>query len=116
MAEIYVDGSGFNGIESKFCIVVNEKEPIIKSFKEKRTSNEMEYSALLEALSFYAKEGDTIYTDSQLMLGHLTRGWKQNYPHLKPLIEKCKKLLDENKILLVWIPREQNKAGKILER
>ncbi len=116
MTEIYVDGSGFNGTESKYCIVAEGKEPIITILKEKKTNNEMEYSALHAALRDYAKSGDVIYTDSQLLVGHLTKGWKQNYPRLKPLIGKCKKLLDEKKVKLIWVPREENKAGKILEK
>jgi len=111
---IWVDGSGFNGKESRYCIVVDSKEPIVKVLKEKKTNNEMEYTALYEALKI-AKEKETIYTDSQLLLGHLTKNWKQNYAHLKVLAAKCKKLLEEKKINLVWIPREENKAGKVLE-
>lgn len=112
--KIWVDGSGYNGKISRYCILFEGSEPIIKVLKEKKTNNEMEYKALYEALRT-AKGGETIYTDSQLVFGHLIKNWKQNYPHLREIAEKCKKLMTEKNINLVWIPREENKAGKILE-
>jgi ribonuclease HI len=110
--KIYVDGSGWNGRKSEYCVVSDKV--IRKELHEKKTNNEMEYAALLEALSI-AKEGDTILTDSQLVHGQVCKGWKVNYEHLMPLVAKAKVLVAEKKIALEWIPREENKAGHILE-
>ncbi|MFH1182018.1 MAG: RNase H family protein [Candidatus Woesearchaeota archaeon] len=112
--KIYVDGSGWNGRKSEYCVVAGEKI-IRKQLAEKKTNNEMEYAALLEAFAI-AKKGDIILTDSQLVHGQVCKGWKVNYEHLKPLVAKAKKLLAEKKLVLEWIPREENKAGQILEK
>jgi ribonuclease HI len=112
--DIYVDGSGWNGRKSAYCVIINGKV-ILKEIPEKKTNNEMEYAALLEAFSL-AKEGDTILTDSQLVHGQVCKGWKVNYEHLRPLVAKAKKLLEEKKLILKWIPREENKAGHIFEQ
>lgn len=112
--KIYVDGSGWNGRKSEYCVVIGDRI-IRKELPEKKTNNEMEYAALLEAFSL-AKESDTILTDSQLVQGQVCKGWKINYEHLKPLAARAKQILAEKKLVLEWIPREENLAGQILER
>jgi ribonuclease HI len=111
--KIYVDGSGWNGRKSEYCVVI-EDQIIRKLIPEKKTNNEMEYAALLEGFSL-AKEGDIVMTDSQLVHGQVCKGWKVNFEHLKPLVEKAKKILAEKKLVLEWIPREENRAGQVLE-
>jgi ribonuclease HI len=110
---IFVDGSGWNGRKSEYCVVAGD-QVIRKTLAEKKTNNEMEYAALLEAFAL-AKEHDIIMTDSQLVHGQVCKGWKVNYEHLRPLVAKAKKLLEEKKLILEWIPREENRAGHILE-
>ncbi len=113
---IYIDGSGWNRRESKAAIVTESgKEEIIR-LKEKRTNNEMEYLALIIALEKYAKDGDEILCDSQLVVNQLLKGWKINYLHLRELNAKAKKLLEKKKVKLIWIPREENKAGILIEK
>jgi ribonuclease HI len=113
--KIWIDGSGYNGIESKYCVVIEGRDPIITVLKERKTNNEMEYAALYHALKECAIEGDVIYTDSQLLTGHITKNWKQKAEHLRNVIAQCKNLLNEKNIRLLWLPREENIAGKILE-
>jgi ribonuclease HI len=112
--KIFVDGSGWNGRKSEYCVVMEDRI-IRKELAEKKTNNEMEYAALLEAFSL-SKEGDTVLTDSQLVQGQVCKEWKVNYEHLKPLVAKAKKLLAEKRLVLEWIPREENRAGQILEK
>jgi ribonuclease HI len=50
------------------------------------TSNEAEYLAMIESLNFAKKMGYKnikIYSDSQLVLGQVFRGYMCNYEHLK---------------------------------
>jgi hypothetical protein len=38
----------------------------------------------------------------------------ENYPHLKEFVDLIKNRLEEVKVEIKWIPREQNIAGKLL--
>jgi len=117
--KIYVDGSGWNGKESK-AIVVNEKKIISKIVtSEKRTNNEMEYKALIEALKYVMdnKVKDAIIcTDSQLVVGHTTKNWRVKAENLYPLVQHAIKLIEVTNAKIKWIPREENKAGHLLEK
>lgn len=113
---IFFDGSGWNGRSSGYAVVFadSKKAPIVVRFSEKRTNNEMEYAGLLAALE-HAAIGDELFTDSQLLVGQVLGGWKVNARHLKPLAEKAKALVLARRVTLVWVPREQNLAGKLFE-
>lgn len=113
--KFYIDGSGWNGKCSKYCIA-SENGVLIKAYKTKKcmTCNEIEYYALLNALKLIGKN-DTILTDSQLIVGHLTKNWKVRAESLKSIVEKCKKLAEKKEIKIMWIPRNENKAGIILD-
>jgi len=114
--KIWIDGSGWNGRESKFCVAFEDGRVKKEILKEKRTNNEMEYMALIYALE-NCKEGDEIYTDSQLVAGQVTKGWRVTKEHLFPLVMRAKKLLKEKRELkIIWIPRESNYAGHMLEK
>lgn len=115
---IFVDGSGFSPKTktSRAYILSEDKKIIVDIVKnEEKTNNEMEYWALIGALK-HASEGDTIYTDSKLLVGQCTQNWKCNFDHLKVLKDLCIPTIKEKKIKLVWIPREENLAGKFLEK
>jgi len=107
--EAYIDGSGWNGRESRTAVLV-QGSPLIDTYGE-HTNNEMEYQALITCLDSF--KADTIYTDSQLLVGHLTRGWKVKALNLVPYYKKAKELLKSTN--LVWVPRDENLAGKLLE-
>ena len=113
--KIYIDGSGFNGKESKYIVAFEDGRLIKQEFKEEKTSNEMEYEALLKALE-EAKQGDEICTDSQLIERQISGSYKVRAENLFPLFMKAKKLIGEKKVILKWIPREQNYAGNLLEK
>ncbi|MBI2444968.1 ribonuclease HI family protein [Candidatus Micrarchaeota archaeon] len=113
---IFFDGSGWNGRSSGYAVVFSDshKAPIVVRLREEKTNNEMEYAGLLEALT-HAEAGDELFTDSQLLVGQVLGGWKVNAAHLKPLVEKAKALVLAKRVTLVWVPREQNAAGKFFE-
>lgn len=75
--------------------------PVIhKRFYGNKTNNEAEYMALIDALEFVKSlyngklvEKLVIKTDSQLLIGHLSQGWRIKQPHLYELYAKVKHLL-----------------------
>ena len=113
---IYLDGSGFNGKTSGYAVVFegNVKPPIVVRLTLNKTNNEMEYASLIRALE-EAETGDHLFTDSQLLVGQVTAGWKVNFAHLRPLVKDAKRLVAEKKVKLTWVPREKNLAGKVFE-
>lgn len=117
--KIYIDGSGWNGTKSR-AIVVNEEGKAVSKISTTRnmTNNQMEYKALIEGLNFLMEndiKNAVIYTDSQLVVGQVTKNWKVTKEHLLPLVLYSKRLMETTKTKLVWIPREKNKAGWLLE-
>ena len=113
--KIWVDGSGWNGRESKYCIAFEDGIVIKEIIKEEKTVNEMEYMALIKALEV-CNEKDEIFTDSQLVVGQVTKNWRITKEHLFPLVMKAKKLLQEKNCSLAWVPRRENRAGNLLEK
>lgn len=114
MSDIYVDGSGWNGRESRYAVVYENGRHILCRIPENKTNNTMEYYALIEAL-LSADTGDIIYTDSRLIEGQVVGNWKINKPHLYRLCMKARRIMKNNNIQIVWIPREKNKAGHLLD-
>lgn len=105
--EFWCDG----GI-GRICVASSTEVKILKTFG---TNNEQEYKAVIEAMR-RIPESTTLYSDSQLVVNQLTMGWSVNAEHLVKYHTVAKKLLQDKHIRLIWIPREKNKAGHILER
>lgn len=60
------------------------------------TNNVAEYLSLLRALEYAQKQGwesVEFCTDSQLVVGQVTQGWKVNLPHLRSLVSQAKQIL-----------------------
>jgi len=112
--KIYCDGSGWNGRESKWCVVYDGKTNI-ERYDYERTNNEMEYAAVLWAAN-KAVDGDVICTDSQLVVNQVNGKWRIKEPRLKDFYVSVQSKLWNRNIGLVWIPREENLAGKVLEK
>lgn len=115
MAEIYCDGAGWNGTKSEYCILKEGQQPIRKTYNTKMTNNEMEYLAIINALTI-AQKGDTIITDSQLVEMQIKRKYAVKAPNLKNLHKTAQELYTTKEINIQWKRREENKAGKILEK
>ncbi|QLJ53353.1 MAG: ribonuclease HI [Candidatus Fermentimicrarchaeum limneticum] len=112
--KIWIDGSGWNGRVSRYALAFEDGKTEIVETAEDKTNNTMEYAALIKALE-EAKNGDEILTDSKLIVGQVTGGWKIHKPHLFEFVAKAKKLLKEKDVKIRWLPREENKAGHLLE-
>jgi ribonuclease HI len=112
---IWVDGSGWNGKRSAWLIVLEDGRKIRNEVDTQKTNNETEYLAAILATE-YAEPGEVIYTDSALVVGQILHGWKINHEHLRTLNKELLKRLLVNDLILKWIPRAENKAGKVFEK
>lgn len=111
----YTDGAGWNGGISCYAIANDDKEFPIKVFNSQFTNNEMEYTALINALE-RASEGDEIVADSALVVNQVNGKWKVRKKHLVRYHAKAQELAKRKGVTIRWVDRSRNKAGKILER
>jgi ribonuclease HI len=85
------------------------------------TSNFAEYTALAEALKKLKSlriEGDIfVRSDSKLLVGQLSEGWKVKGGMYVGKLKEVKDLMKEfGSISFEWIPREQNQEADLLTR
>ena len=85
------------------------------------TSNYAEYTALEQALSKLKNmgvEGDVlIRSDSQLLVGQMSSGWKVKGGMYVEKLKAVRDLLKEfGSVRFEWIPREQNEEADLLTR
>ena len=112
MMKIFTDGSGKTG---NYAYVIDSDERKVKILKKKGlTNNEAEYSAVILALSDNPGVDIEIFSDSELMVNQLNQEYAIKKDELRSLAEEVWKLCEGRKVSFTWIPREQNKAGKIL--
>ena len=83
-------------------------------FADARTNNEAEYKALSTLLENLLnnrvdprKPPTSIYTDSQLLVGHLTQREKVRAKNLLALHGEAALGLRKTEAKLIWVPREQ---------
>jgi len=114
---IWVDGAGSHmaGQKARSCVVFEDGTEIVEDLPPGTTNNQAEYAALLRALQDGRSRGAEIFTDSQLLVGHVTKGWRVNKEHLRAPASEAKRLLAERGGTLAWVPRDRNRAGKVLE-
>ncbi len=85
------------------------------------TSNYAEYTALAEALKrlkSLGAEGDVLVrSDSQLLVGQLSEGWKVKGGMYVERLKEVRDLMGEfGSVRFEWVPREQNKEADLLTR
>jgi ribonuclease HI len=85
------------------------------------TSNYAEYTALEQALTRLKSmkvEGDVLVrSDSKLLVGHLSSGWKVKGGMYVEKLKAVKDLLKGfGSVRFEWIPREQNQEADLLTR
>ena len=111
----FTDGSGTNGITSSYCVLSENNDVITHVIiPGNATNNEMEYKAMIEALKI-CKNGDIIFSDSQLIIYQLTGVYKIKEPRLKKLASEAFELMKNKDVKIGWIRREKNLAGIFLE-
>lgn len=116
--KVWTDGAGSHskGQKARYCVVFEDGAEVLEDLPEGTTNNQAEYAALLAALRNERSTGAHILTDSQLLVGHVTKDWRVNKDHLRGFVSEAKRLLAERGATLTWIPRETNRAGKLLEK
>lgn len=122
---IFVDGSSKGNPGKGYSLAIFKMEGKIwmrDKYLDYCTNNQAEYEAFYLALKELKEMKGQLFaeirTDSQLIDGHINRGWKIN--ENKSLIAECLSLYYSiiargNKLKVVWIPREENEAGKKIE-
>ena len=102
---IYTDGAcsgnpGPGGWAAVLSAGPHRKE--IVGRKAHTTNNEMELTAVHEALKALRRSGlsVTIYTDSQLVIGLLTNGHRTSKPHLLALLDRIQALVARQRLEL----------------
>lgn len=82
------------------------------------TNNVAEYRALiagLEAARSYGARAVRVRADSQLLIRQLEGRYRVRTPHLKPLYQRARALLDAYEhVELVHVPREENSVADAL--
>jgi len=117
MKIIYVDGGG--GIDSKYCYFDLNTNKARIVHKKGLTNNQAEYSAILRALVDYqdCREPIKILSDSLNTINQLNHKFAINNEQLRKLAQQVWNMIPQmgSKITFVWIPRNQNIAGKLIE-
>ena len=112
---VYVDGSG--GSDGGFGFFVKETG---ESFYEKKsdiTNNQAEYMAIISALKKFVDTDNeiTIFSDSKNTVNQLNHEFAINNEKLRDLARESWLIIGKfSNLSIVWIPRKENLAGKML--
>jgi ribonuclease HI len=85
------------------------------------TSNYAEYTALAEALKrlkhLRVEDDILVKSDSKLLIGHMSKGWKVKGGAYLPKLKEVQDLLKGfRSVEFEWIPREKNGEADLLTR
>jgi ribonuclease HI len=119
--EFHIDGGGCgpDGRGSKYAFVRLGTEKQFIKRKDNLTNNEAEYYALRAVIRYLAEDSRAlISTDSQIVSQQFAGKWAVRDEKLAELLSRIRELIELKHlhIEVVWIPRGQNMAGKLLER
>ena len=110
---VYVDGSG--GPTGGFGYFVKETAESFYEKKPEITNNQAEYMAIIAALKNLNNEEITIFSDSKNTINQLNHEFAINNEKLRELAREAWTLMGKfPKITLLWVPRKENLAGKML--
>ena len=112
---VYVDGSG--GPNSGFGFFVKETGESFYEKKSEITNNQAEYMAIISALKKFVNTNDeiTIFSDSKNTVNQLNHEFAINNEKLRDLARESWLIIGKFSVLsIVWIPRKENLAGKML--
>jgi ribonuclease HI len=115
MISVYVDGSG--GPNSGYGFFVKETGESFYEKKPNLTNNQAEYIAIISALNKYANSNDEIiiYSDSKNTVNQLNHEFAINNEQLRNLAQESWSLIGKfSNLTIIWIPRKENLAGKML--
>ena len=112
---VYVDGSG--GEKSGYGFFIKETG---ESFYEEKlgiTNNQAEYYAIITALKKFQDSTDEImiFSDSKNTVNQLNHEFAINNEKLRDLARESWLIIGKfSNLSIVWIPRKENLAGKML--
>ena len=112
---VYVDGSG--GPNGGFGFFVKETGESFYEKKSEITNNQAEYMAIISALKKFVDTDNeiTIYSDSKNTVNQLNHEFAINNEKLRDLARESWIIIARfSNLLIVWIPRKENLAGKML--
>ena len=112
---VYVDGSG--GSDGGFGFFVKETGESFYEKKSEITNNQAEYLAIISALKKFVDADNeiTIFSDSKNTVNQLNHEFAINNDKLRDLARKSWLIIGKfSSISIVWIPRKENLAGKML--
>ena len=112
---VYVDGSG--GSDSGYGFFVKETGESFYEKKSEITNNQAEYLAIISALKKFVETDDeiTIFSDSKNTVNQLNHEFAINNEKLRDLARESWLIIGKfSKLSIVWIPRKENLAGKML--
>ncbi|WP_268543632.1 reverse transcriptase-like protein [Candidatus Nitrosotenuis cloacae] len=112
---IYVDGSG--GESSGYGYFVKETGDSFYEKKSGITNNQAEYMAIIAALQKFAQSDEAIiiHSDSKNTVSQLNHEFAINSEQLRELARQAWSLMGKmSNLKIVWVPRAQNLAGKML--
>jgi len=112
---IYVDGAG--GEKSGYGFFVKETGESFYENKSGLTNNQAEYHAIIAALKKFQNSPDkiTIFSDSKNTVNQLNHEFAINNEQLRILAQESWSLIPKiPELKIIWIPRKENLAGKML--
>ena len=115
--EAYVDGSCWKKEESslgRMCYYI-PKMNIVSVWEEKVVShNEAEYRAIEKLLKDYSENNFIIYSDSKVTVEQLNYNFFLKNDLLREYALRIWGLTKGRNVKFEWVPRKENKAGKVL--
>jgi ribonuclease HI len=112
---VYVDGSG--SPHCRYGYLIDETGESHLEYHEGISNNEAEYLAIITALNNNIGKDNSIIvlSDSQLVVNQINHKYGINSENLRRLASQVWVLERKyEKFELAWIPRSENKAGKML--
>lgn len=113
--KVYIDGSS----EGFYGYIIDGEEPVIFHEPDELTNNQAEWLALYSlVVSLPVGWEGVVYSDSQLVVCQFKGEYQINAFHLKQIHDLVKHICKAKNLSLelVWIPREENILGRILDK
>ena len=112
---VYVAGSGCS--DGGFGFFVKETGESFYEKKSEITNNQAEYLAIISALKKFVDTDNeiTIFSDSKNTVNQLNHEFAINNEKLRDLARESWLIIAKfSNLSIVWIPRKENLAGKML--
>ncbi len=112
---VYVDGAG--GENSGYGYFIKETGESFYEDKSGLTNNQAEYCAIIAALKKFQGSTDKIiiFSDSKNTVNQLNHEFAINNEQLRILAQESWLLIPKiPELKIMWIPRKENLAGKML--